>query len=131
MGHRLMAGLLFIWVIGLLLHLYRNYKEKVFIKNGWFIASILITLQVILGALVIFTLKNTTIALMHALFISLFFALLSYFILLLIEVLKKKIKGFKQPLIFFFYSTSINKSPLSIASPSLTCTFLTIPSNGA
>ncbi|RPF56122.1 COX15/CtaA family protein [Aquisalibacillus elongatus] len=81
MGHRLMAGLLFIWVVGLLIYLFKNYKSN-FLKQGWFLATVLITIQVVLGALVIFTLRNVNIALMHALFISLFFALLCYFVLL-------------------------------------------------
>lgn len=89
MGHRFLAGLLFLWVVGLLIYIFRNYKQYSFIKNGWVLATILIILQVVLGALVIITLKNTTIALMHALFISLFFALLSYFILLCYRSAKK------------------------------------------
>lgn len=89
MTHRFFASLLLIWVIGLLIYIWKNYRDHTFIKNGWLLASILIVLQVVLGGLVIITLKNTTIALMHALFISLFFALLSYFMVLCNRSAKK------------------------------------------
>ncbi|GEL76014.1 COX15/CtaA family protein [Tenuibacillus multivorans] len=82
MGHRTLAGLLFLWVIGLLIYIWKHHSKHALIKNGWLIASGLLTLQVILGALVVVTKMNTFIALMHALMVSLFFALLSYFILL-------------------------------------------------
>ncbi|TFB23334.1 heme A synthase [Filobacillus milosensis] len=89
MGHRLLAGLLFIWVITLLVYMWRKYTNLEFIKKSWLIASFLIICQVLLGALVVITLMNEVIALMHSLFISLFFALLCYMLLLARRSAKK------------------------------------------
>ncbi|GAA0452829.1 heme A synthase [Alkalibacillus silvisoli] len=90
MGHRVLAGFLFIWVVGLLIYIYKNYKNEKFLVNGWLIATLLIFSQVVLGALIIFTILNPTIALMHAIMISLYFALLCYFIMLALRVANKE-----------------------------------------
>lgn len=82
MGHRLAAGLLFIWTLTLFIRMIRSYPKNKLMYWGWIITFSLITLQVIFGALIIFTLLNLGIALMHALFITCFFGMLSYFILL-------------------------------------------------
>ncbi|NIK10656.1 cytochrome c oxidase assembly protein subunit 15 [Alkalibacillus almallahensis] len=82
MGHRLLAGLLFVWVIGLLIYILRHYRQNNFLLYGWTIASLLIVFQVVLGALIIITMLNATIALLHAVIISLFFALLCYMIMI-------------------------------------------------
>src|SRR5699024_7341117 len=49
---------------------------------GWVTTSILITMQVLFGALIIFTGLNLWIAILHAFFITCYFGNLSYFILL-------------------------------------------------
>ncbi|MDQ0350470.1 cytochrome c oxidase assembly protein subunit 15 [Alkalibacillus filiformis] len=90
MGHRVLAGVLFIWVIGLLIHIYKNHRHEKFLVRGWLIATLLIFAQVVLGALIIITILNPVIALMHAIMISLFFALLCYFIMLALRVVKKE-----------------------------------------
>lgn len=82
MGHRLLAGILFIWTIGLMIHLIKQYRNNRIVVWGWTAATTLISLQVLFGALIIFTRLNIWIALFHALFITLFFGLQSYFILL-------------------------------------------------
>lgn len=82
MGHRLLAGILFIWTIILMITLIKHYRANRVIVWGWSIAAGLISLQVAFGALIIFTKLNIWIALFHALFITLFFGLQSYFILL-------------------------------------------------
>ncbi|MGM8214338.1 COX15/CtaA family protein [Bacillaceae bacterium W0354] len=81
-GHRFLAGLLLIWVISLFVYISRHYKEQKVIYYSWAISTALIVLQVLLGALIIFTLMNVVVALMHALMISLFFAVLSYLLVL-------------------------------------------------
>ncbi|HIW39187.1 MAG TPA: heme A synthase, partial [Candidatus Jeotgalicoccus stercoravium] len=53
------------------------------LKTGWVIAFTLLVLQVITGMLSVFTQVNIFIALMHALFITLLFGVLCYFIMLL------------------------------------------------
>ncbi|WP_066192802.1 COX15/CtaA family protein [Gracilibacillus timonensis] len=82
MGHRLLAGLAFIWTWVLFFKIRRHYRDSHVMYYGWAIGTFLITAQVALGAFVIFTIGNLFIALMHALFITLFFGLLCYFLLL-------------------------------------------------
>lgn len=82
MGHRLAAGILFVWTILFFIKAVKNYRNNTLMYWGWMITLALITLQVIFGALVVFTLLNLGIALLHALFITCYFGMLSYFILL-------------------------------------------------
>ena len=83
MGHRAAAGLIFIWILYIAIHAIRNYKNQRVIYWGWIIALILVTAQVITGMTVVLTQLNIYIALLHSLFITLFFGLLMYMILLL------------------------------------------------
>lgn len=83
MGHRLAAGLLFLWIIYIMIYAIKHYKKQRVIYWGWIFAGILVSLQVIAGAIVIFTKINVIVALFHSLFITLLFGLLTYFILLL------------------------------------------------
>lgn len=82
MGHRLLAGLLFIWTIVLFVKVIKHYRSSPVMIIGWTITLGLISSQVIFGALIIFTQLNLAIALMHALIITCYFGMLSYFILL-------------------------------------------------
>lgn len=83
MGHRAAAGLIFIWILIIAIHVIRNYKDQRAIYWSWIIALILVSCQVISGMLVVLTKLNLYLALMHSLFISLLFGLLCYMILLL------------------------------------------------
>ena len=83
MGHRLAAGLLFLWVVYITYIAIKHYKNQKVLYWGWIIACIIITCQVISGALVVLTSLNIYIALAHAFFISCFFGVLSYFIMLI------------------------------------------------
>src|SRR5699024_8910881 len=82
MGHRLAACLLFIWTVLFFIKVYKNYRNNRVMYWSWVITLTLITLQVLFGALIIFTLLNLGIALLHALVITCYFGMLSYFILL-------------------------------------------------
>lgn len=82
MGHRLFAGILFIWTIVLFIKIMTNYRTNRVMFWGWIVTVSLIGLQVFFGAMIIFTMLNLGIALMHAFVISCYFAMLSYFILL-------------------------------------------------
>lgn len=82
MGHRLAAGILFIWVTVFFIKMLRNYSNSRVMKWGWTVTFLLIFLQVVFGALIILSMLNLAIALFHALFITCFFGMLSYFILL-------------------------------------------------
>lgn len=82
MGHRAAAGLIFLWIGYITFLAIRDYKDQKVLYWGWIISFILVTLQVVAGAFIIFSRLNLYIALMHAFFITCLFGMLSYFILL-------------------------------------------------
>ncbi|WP_121609386.1 COX15/CtaA family protein [Mesobacillus foraminis] len=82
MGHRTAAGLIFVWIAYITVIAVRHYKSQKVIYWSWMASFILVSLQVIAGALVIFSRLNLYIALAHAFFISCLFGVLSYLILL-------------------------------------------------
>jgi heme a synthase len=82
MGHRTAAGLIFLWIGYITILAIRHYKNQRVLYWGWIIAFVLVSLQVIAGAFIIFTRLNLYIALLHAFFITCLFGVLSYFILL-------------------------------------------------
>lgn len=82
MGHRLAAGLIFIWIGYITYIAVKNYRHQRVLYYGWIIAFVLVSLQVAAGALVVLTKLNIYVALAHALFISCLFGLLTYFVLL-------------------------------------------------
>lgn len=90
MGHRLAAGLIFLWIVYIFILVLKHHKQQKVIFYGWMIALVLVSLQVTTGAIVIYTQLNIFIALLHALFISCLFALFSYFILLITRSPKEK-----------------------------------------
>ena len=83
MGHRTAAGLIFIWILVIAIHVIKNYKDQRAIYWGWITTLILVSLQVCSGMFVVLTKLNLYISLLHSLFISLLFGLLCYMILLL------------------------------------------------
>lgn len=83
MSHRLAAFIAIVWVFLIMIHAIRKYSHYRVIKYGWIIAFTLIAMQAVTGMLSIFTMVNIFIALLHALFITLLFGLLCYFIMLL------------------------------------------------
>ncbi|WP_449539880.1 COX15/CtaA family protein [Ferdinandcohnia sp. Marseille-Q9671] len=82
MGHRALAGGIFIWVLLLTIHIIKHYKTEKVLYNGWLIALGLVSVQVISGAVIVFSRLNLFISLAHALFIACLFGVFSYFILL-------------------------------------------------
>jgi len=82
MGHRALAGVLFIWVLYLFIRIYKHYKHEKVLYRGWMIALGLVSIQVTSGAVIIFSRLNLFISLAHALFIACLFGVFSYFILL-------------------------------------------------
>lgn len=82
MGHRALAGLAFIWIAYATYLAIKHYKHQKVVYWGWISAFILVSLQVITGALVVLTRLNLSIALAHALFITCLFGVLSYMLLL-------------------------------------------------
>nr|WP_318616064.1 heme A synthase [Sporosarcina sp. YIM B06819] len=82
MGHRVAAAIIVIWLAIIMIHAIRNYKDQRVIYWGWIIAFILVATQATTGMLVVLTKLNLYIALLHSLFITLLFGLLTYMILL-------------------------------------------------
>jgi cytochrome c oxidase assembly protein subunit 15 len=82
MGHRAVAGLIFLWVTLVTMIAIRHYKHQKVIYIGWIVAFILVLLQVTAGAFIIFSRQNLYIALAHSLFIACFFGVMCYLILL-------------------------------------------------
>ena len=82
MGHRGMAGIAFLWIAYATYIAVKHYKHQKVVFGGWIAALILVSLQVVSGAIIIFSRLNLYIALAHALFISCLFGVLSYLLLL-------------------------------------------------
>jgi cytochrome c oxidase assembly protein subunit 15 len=82
MGHRTAAALIFIWIAYVTYLAIRHYKDQKVLYWGWIISFCLVCLQVIAGALIIFSRLNLYIALLHAFFITCLFGVLSYLLLL-------------------------------------------------
>ena len=84
MGHRV-AMLIFAWILYAMILAIRHYKQPV-VYWGWIISFILVTLQAVVGVLVVFTNASLAMALLHSLFISCLFAVLCYLVMLEQEV---------------------------------------------
>lgn len=82
MGHRTVAGLIFLWVFFTMIIAIKHYKHQKIIYIGWIISFTLVLLQVAAGALIIFSRQNLYIALAHSLFIACFFGVMCYLLLL-------------------------------------------------
>lgn len=82
MGHRAAAALIFIWIAYIMYLAIKHYRHQKIMYWGWITAFLLVSLQVIAGAFIIFFKGNLFIALLHAFFIACLFGMLSYFLLL-------------------------------------------------
>lgn len=92
MGHRFLAGILLVWTILFFVHIIKNYRHNRVMFWGWLTTVVLIVMQVVFGALIIFTSLNLWVAIFHAFFITCFFGNLSYFILLSNRSAKQDVK---------------------------------------
>ena len=72
------------------IHAVKNYSENRTIRYGYTTAFILIILQVITGALSVMTNVNLFIALLHALFITILFGMIAYFIMLMLRTIRSE-----------------------------------------
>lgn len=82
MGHRMAAGIIFIWIAYTAWRAFKYHKHQKIIYKGWMIAFILVCMQVTSGAFVVLSELNLFVSLAHALIISCLFGLFSYFLLL-------------------------------------------------
>ncbi|MCD8905339.1 heme A synthase [Staphylococcus chromogenes] len=85
LSHRILAFIAFITVMIVYIHAIKNYPSIRTIRYGYTASFILIILQVVTGALSVITNVNLIIALLHALFITLLFGMISYFLLLILR----------------------------------------------
>ncbi|UXS74933.1 COX15/CtaA family protein [Staphylococcus chromogenes] len=85
LSHRILAFIAFITVTIVYIHAIKNYPTIRTIRYGYTASFILIILQVVTGALSVITNVNLIIALLHALFITLLFGMISYFLLLILR----------------------------------------------
>ncbi|CAM3693831.1 COX15/CtaA family protein [Mesobacillus zeae] len=91
MGHRAAAGIIFLWIAYVTWIALKHYRhEKVLLWN-WIVSMILVTLQVLAGALIIYSRLNLYIALAHAFFIACLFGVLSYMVLLVSRSKKNEV----------------------------------------
>ncbi|MCL1630969.1 heme A synthase [Sporolactobacillus sp. CPB3-1] len=79
--HRLLALGLIIWLIGTLIVILRKYKNQVKLSNLLFFAIICIALQAASGVFIITTKMNLLFLLLHALFVTGYFGILTILIL--------------------------------------------------
>lgn len=86
--HRGMALIAFTWILITFIHAVKNYSENRTVRYGYTAAFILIILQVVTGALSIITHVNLIIALFHALFITILFGMIAYFIMLMLRTIR-------------------------------------------
>ncbi|RIM12998.1 COX15/CtaA family protein [Staphylococcus chromogenes] len=85
LSHRILAFIAFITVMIVYILAIKNYPNIRTIRYGYTASFILIILQVVTGALSVITNVNLIIALLHALFITLLFGMISYFLLLILR----------------------------------------------
>src|SRR5699024_11174373 len=69
MGHRFAAGLLLVWTVVFFVRMTKRYRNSRVMMWSVTTLLLLIILQVFFGAMIIFTMLNLGIALMHALVI--------------------------------------------------------------
>ena len=88
--HRLLAFATFFCIMIAYIHAIKHYRHIRTIHYGYTAAFILVILQVLTGALSIITDVNLFIALLHALFITLLFGMISYFIILMLRTIREQ-----------------------------------------
>ena len=76
--HRYMAGLLWLFVLGVLVAVVRGYRENRSLVRGVWWAFILITLQAVSGMINVLTAGQLLAALLHTTLISIFFSVLCF-----------------------------------------------------
>nr|WP_129079503.1 heme A synthase [Anaerobacillus alkaliphilus] len=81
-GHRVAAGIMFLILLALVIYVYRNYKDEIALRVTALIAFILVSLQVISGAYVVFTAMSLVSAMLHAFIITCLFGAVSYLVML-------------------------------------------------
>ncbi|MBU9711256.1 heme A synthase [Bacillus tamaricis] len=81
-GHRVAAAILFFVILFMFIQLQRRYKDQKLIYYSGLISFIFVIVQVISGAIVVFTGFSLASSMFHAIFVSLLFTSVSYATLL-------------------------------------------------
>ncbi|MCT8139065.1 heme A synthase [Anaerobacillus sp. CMMVII] len=81
-GHRVAAAVMFLVILALLVHVYRHYKEEIALRYTVLISFILVTIQVLSGAYVVFTAMSLFSSMLHAFIITCLFGSISYLLML-------------------------------------------------
>ncbi|ARF15209.1 heme A synthase [Sporosarcina sp. P12(2017)] len=90
MGHRLAAALIVVWIGFIAIKAIKQYSDQRVIYWGWITAFGLVLAQATTGMIVVLTKLNLYFALLHSLFITLLFGLLTYLVLLVSRSRLKK-----------------------------------------
>lgn len=90
-GHRVAAGLLFVVILLWFIWLFRHYRREKVIYYSGLVSLLFVTVQVISGAVVVFSGFSLGTTMFHAFFISLLFGVVSYGALLAYRAEEKKI----------------------------------------
>lgn len=85
MGHRLAAALIFVWILYITIHVIKQYSNQRVFYWGWIFALMLVSFQVLTGMTAIFTRLNLSVTLLHSLFVTLLFGLLTYLVMLVLR----------------------------------------------
>ena len=96
MGHRFAALLFFTWIIILSARIIKQYRSKRVLFWSAVSAIVLIILQPLSGAFIIYTRVNLYVTLAHATFITVLFCVLSYLVLLSSRSKKNEINNNKK-----------------------------------
>ncbi|BDH61012.1 heme A synthase [Lysinibacillus sp. PLM2] len=83
MGHRIAVLIIFIWIAYITWYAVKHYKDQRVIYWGWIVNFTLVVLQIIAGMLVVLTMLDLFVSLLHSLFITLLFGMFCYMILLI------------------------------------------------
>lgn len=86
--HRLAAAAVFVWTLALLIKVLRGYREERAVRWAIAMAFLLVVLQVVAGAFVVWTSMSLVWLLLHALFITCFFGILCYLFMIASRVQK-------------------------------------------
>ncbi len=124
MGHRAAAGIIFIWIAYIAFLAFKNYRHQKVIYWGWITAFLLVSMQVLSGALVVLTRLNLYGCFVTCTYHNLFVWSLKLFSTTSIKIKKKqpikKVAADRQLFSLISFSNSSSKSPVCMASPLFT-----------
>ncbi|TCP30503.1 cytochrome c oxidase assembly protein subunit 15 [Scopulibacillus darangshiensis] len=88
--HRTLAGLIVIWLLITIIIVLLRYKREGYVLNGTLIAFLCVVLQAISGVIVIYSRMELPFVLMHSLFVTCFFATLTFVVMIALRRKEKR-----------------------------------------